>query len=307
MPGSTQSQWIFPVHSLQHTPSRLTSNIPLEKELYDRARGVEFLFRLGVSLALPSCAMYTAATWFHRFYMRYSMEDYHRQDVAASCIFLATKTEECGRKLRDVAKIFCSKVSKTDPKDIPDDSREVEEAQTAILLTEEVLLEALCFDFVVESPQKDLVELFEGQEDVFEIQECAWSLANDSYRTPLCVLYPPNIVAAACYILAQHLTEDPQTASLAERIASPAPSASLPTPPTQHPLSSQSARYAVEYFKFNEVELSSLGEAIAIILEFYAAQDTQGSAEYLASIASIPPPISLPNREALYVPFSHAA
>jgi hypothetical protein len=23
--------------------------------------------------------MFTAATWFHRFYMRYSMEDYHRQ------------------------------------------------------------------------------------------------------------------------------------------------------------------------------------------------------------------------------------
>ena len=27
----------------------------------------------------PPSAMYTAATWFHRFYMRYSMEDYHRQ------------------------------------------------------------------------------------------------------------------------------------------------------------------------------------------------------------------------------------
>jgi len=23
--------------------------------------------------------MFTAATWFHRFYMRYSMEDFHRQ------------------------------------------------------------------------------------------------------------------------------------------------------------------------------------------------------------------------------------
>lgn len=33
------------------------------------------------------------------------------QDVAAACIFLATKTEECGRKLRDIAKICQSKVS----------------------------------------------------------------------------------------------------------------------------------------------------------------------------------------------------
>lgn len=27
----------------------------------------------------PLSALYTAAVWFHRFYMRYSMEDYHRQ------------------------------------------------------------------------------------------------------------------------------------------------------------------------------------------------------------------------------------
>jgi len=27
----------------------------------------------------PTSAMFTAATWFHRFYMRYSMEHYHRQ------------------------------------------------------------------------------------------------------------------------------------------------------------------------------------------------------------------------------------
>jgi hypothetical protein len=35
--------------------------------------------------------MFTAATWFHRFYMRYSMEDFHRQvrysDLAAALDF----------------------------------------------------------------------------------------------------------------------------------------------------------------------------------------------------------------------------
>lgn len=42
------------------------------------------------------------------------------KDVAAACIFLATKTEECGRKLRDVAKVMCAKIAKVDPKDIAD-------------------------------------------------------------------------------------------------------------------------------------------------------------------------------------------
>lgn len=91
------SQWIFSVPALSVTPSIMTSGYTLDKELYDRARGVEFLFRLGSSLGLsafpltclltslilslrrPSTAMFTAATWFHRFFMRYSLEDYHRQ------------------------------------------------------------------------------------------------------------------------------------------------------------------------------------------------------------------------------------
>ena len=35
------------------------------------------------------------------------------KDIAAGCIFLATKTEECGRKLRDVAKVAQSKITGT--------------------------------------------------------------------------------------------------------------------------------------------------------------------------------------------------
>jgi len=46
------------------------------------------------------------------------------QDVAASCIFLATKTEECGRKLVDVAKVYQAKVqSLSDPNKIPSDGQ----------------------------------------------------------------------------------------------------------------------------------------------------------------------------------------
>jgi hypothetical protein len=46
------SQWLFPLLALQETPSVTTSNYSAQKELYDRGRGVEFLFRLGSSLGL---------------------------------------------------------------------------------------------------------------------------------------------------------------------------------------------------------------------------------------------------------------
>lgn len=57
----------------------------------------------------------------------------------------------------------------------------MDHCQATILLTEEVLLEALCFDFVVESPHAELVELFDAHDDNHLIQEYAWSLAHDSF------------------------------------------------------------------------------------------------------------------------------
>lgn len=59
--------------------------------------------------------------------------------------------------------------------------QDVEECQTSILLTEEVLLEGLCFDFVVDSPHAELVDLFDARSsNNQQVEECAWSIANDS-------------------------------------------------------------------------------------------------------------------------------
>ncbi|KAI6109170.1 cyclin-like protein [Pisolithus croceorrhizus] len=301
------AQWMFPVEALQHTPSVETSNYAIGKELYDRARGVEFLFRLGSSLGLPSSAMFTAATWFHRFFMRFSMEDYHRQDIAAACIFLATKTEECGRKLRDVARVFQSKITGVDVAHIPNESlasifAEVENQQTAILLAEEILLEALCFDFVTTSPHFILVELFDAGQTTSKVQDYAWSIAHDSYRTPLCILFYPRIIAAACIILAQRAADGPHSPSLDARISLSPPSASLPTPPSHKPASPDVSRFAVEYFGFNETDLRHVTDALTILLDFYAAQDLPSN-PYISLLASIQPPTH-GRQLKLYEPFA---
>ena len=125
-----------------------------------------------------------------------------------------------------------------------------------------------------------------------------------SARTPLCVLFPARIIAAACYILAQHVIEGPQSPSLDVRIASPAPSASLPTPPSHKVAPPEASRFAIEHFGFNEVDLVSVAgssipfrfiptlihqvptEVLNIILEFYAAQDLQ-MASHLAHVAAV--------------------
>lgn len=93
--------------------------------------------------------------------------------------------------------MFCSKVWGKQADDIADDStvrisrltshlvltsreQELEDSQTAILLTEEVLLEALCFDFVVQTPQTNLIDLLEARPESIELEEYAFSIANDS-------------------------------------------------------------------------------------------------------------------------------
>ncbi|KAF8628417.1 hypothetical protein AX15_003939 [Amanita polypyramis BW_CC] len=293
---NTDSQWLFSLSALHATPSVCS----LDRELYDRARGVEFLFRLGSSLGLPTSATFTAATWFHRFYMRYTMESFHRQDVAASCIFLATKTEECGRKLRDVAKICSAKITGVDPNTIPNDSKEVEQLQATILLTEEVLLEALCFDFVVSSPHADLADLFDSTGTDTLLQDYAWSIAHDSYRTPLCILYPPKIIATSCFVLAQRIYDGPNSPSLDARISAVSPSSSLPTPPSHKPPSPDASRRAIEYFSLNETELASVSEALGVLLEYYGAQDVQDTYPYLSAIVAVQPPTASLSRPRLY-------
>lgn len=48
MDSAYNSQWLFPIDTLSNTPSTCR----LERELYDRARGIEFLYRVGMQLNL---------------------------------------------------------------------------------------------------------------------------------------------------------------------------------------------------------------------------------------------------------------
>jgi cyclin K len=154
-------------------------------------------------------------------------------------------------------------------------SQEIDEVSSQILAAEEVLLEALCFDFVIDSPHADLVDLFDAHDVAYRFQDYSWSIAHDSsvlvhphaqavihlifrYRTPLCVLYPPKIIATACYILAQRIVDGPHSLSLDARVSPSAPSASLPTPPTHKPSSPDASRFAIEFFGLKESELLSV-------------------------------------------------
>ena len=59
-------------------------------------------------------------------------------------------------------------------------AQEVDEIGQGILTAEEVLLDALCFDFVVDSPHFDLVTLFDMHQLPDMLHDHAFSIANDT-------------------------------------------------------------------------------------------------------------------------------
>lgn len=89
------------------------------------------------------------------------------------------------------------------------------------------------------------------------------------YRTPLCLLYPPQITATACSVLAARVVDGPNSPSLDARIAFPSPSNSLPTPPSNKPATPDASRFAIEYYAFDEAQLQSVGGTSYLLFRLF--------------------------------------
>lgn len=97
-----------------------------------------------------------------------------------------------------------------------------------VLTYEEVLLEVLCFDFDIIHPHAfvaDIIRAYEVENPELNaagldtaLIECVWSVTHDTYRTPLCVLFTPRIVACAAAIYGQCLAEGPSSATVDDRL-----------------------------------------------------------------------------------------
>ncbi|WWD21321.1 hypothetical protein CI109_105805 [Kwoniella shandongensis] len=256
---SVEKQWLFTPSALQNTPS-LDDGIVLSDELQRRKTAIEYMRSLalrsihvstGVEDAEASHlrgSMIIGATLLHRFYMRRSFKDFNEKLIAPTLLFLATKIEEEPLKLRHIVNACLAKFEPPgvrgwyptgDPHDQP--SREYRAWEKDILATEEVVLEALCFDMGVEQPWvilrrslKGLDELVierpgegsgsngasangngydqmngKGKGKVSEAiaDELGWAILSESCLSPLPVLYAAPVLAFTAFILVLAFTE----------------------------------------------------------------------------------------------------
>ena len=201
-----ETQWLFTEAELLRAPSILEGLTP-EKERENRSKGVNFILQVGIMLKLPQITLATASVFLHRFYMRHPMQTYHYYSMAATCLFLAYKVEECVRKMKELV-VACVRVAQKDPQKLVDEQdKEYWRWRDNILQYEDLLLEAICFDLSLEPPYKTLFDLLVQfkQEENKKLRNAAWAFVNDSCLTTLCLLFPSRTIAAsALYAAAKH-------------------------------------------------------------------------------------------------------
>ncbi|EKD13183.1 uncharacterized protein L3040_002985 [Drepanopeziza brunnea f. sp. 'multigermtubi'] len=208
-PEEGYSQWLFSAEELQATPSMCDGLDPAE-ERCRRAKGVNFIIQTGILLKLPQMTIGVASIFFHRFYMRKSMVEkkggLHHYSLAATALFLATKTEECCRKTKEIVIAVAKVAQKNAALIIDEQSKEYWRWRDSMLLYEELMLEVLTFDLVVQTPYSLLISALKHYnfEDNKHIRNVAWAFVNDCGMTMVCLAMPPrDIAVAALYFAVQ--------------------------------------------------------------------------------------------------------
>ncbi|AEO60942.1 hypothetical protein MYCTH_2310696 [Thermothelomyces thermophilus ATCC 42464] len=166
--GPSDSNPIGPPSGLSAIPSRYNSEQGLRQSMkqigYDEARedgyrlkGVQLIDSVRQSLQLPVKTFDTAATYYHKFRVRFPSNEYNYEDVALASLFVACKAEDTIKKSKE---ILCAAHNLRQPHDhkTPDDK--IFEAPSRFTVgLERHILETVGFDFRVQYPQKLLIKM----------------------------------------------------------------------------------------------------------------------------------------------------
>ncbi|KAK8879611.1 cyclin-like protein [Apiospora arundinis] len=205
------NQWLFTQAEVDSSPS-IAEGMPPAEERLRRAKGVNFIYNVGIMLNLPQLTLYVAGVFFHRFYMRCSMDEkrgIHHYNIAATAIFLANKTEENGAKTKNII-IAVAKVAQKNANLIIDEqSKEYWRWRDSILSYEEVMLEYLTFDLSITHPYQILYKLLEELNCIHnkDLRKSAWTFCNDSCLSTLPLLVESRDVALASIFFASIITK----------------------------------------------------------------------------------------------------
>ena len=99
------NDWLFTPAELRATPSQ-ADGIRFVDELVLRKKACDFIEKMCKTLDLPKLAQISADNFVHRFYMRQSLVRYDKFVVAAACVLLGAKAEECPKTISSITREY---------------------------------------------------------------------------------------------------------------------------------------------------------------------------------------------------------
>ncbi|KAJ3186254.1 hypothetical protein HDU85_007694 [Gaertneriomyces sp. JEL0708] len=162
-------------------------------------------------LRLPGKTYATASVLLHRFYAvwpRQSVE-YSEEEICVACVDLACKLEETPVGSSQIAHcVLCEYHQKFVSAE--DASKTIE---GKLSFHQQKILEALQFDTSIIHPFRILARIAKtlgkaGKTGCEAIYKRATKVVLDSYRTTVCIEYPPHVIAMAAFYISAMLDED---------------------------------------------------------------------------------------------------
>ncbi|XP_057310724.1 cyclin-C-like [Hydractinia symbiolongicarpus] len=198
--SSHNQQWILTEEELA---SELANDLKtLSEEEYRKLQIFfsHFIQSLGECLKLRQQVIATATVYFKRFYSRTSLKCVDPLLLAPTCLYVASKVEECGlmsnTRLLNACNTICkNKYNYAYPMEYPYRINQ-------ILECEFYLLEIMDCCLIVFHPYRPLTKYVSDMAQEGSILPYAWRVVNDSLRSDVSLLYPPYMIALAAIYMA---------------------------------------------------------------------------------------------------------
>ncbi|GMT17574.1 hypothetical protein PFISCL1PPCAC_8871, partial [Pristionchus fissidentatus] len=197
--SSPKGKWIFSKEEMLNMAS-LREGMDEFKELQFRQQSTKFIQLLGDRLnqnlkdtrgKITQLCMCAAMIHMHRFFYFHSFTFFDYRDVAAACLFLSGKSEECPRKIDHIVRAWWSEKFPG----IKLDQQKYDDAMGLLVAIESMILQTIAFDLQVALPHPLVVQVSDNR----KITEVVYFFSTDV----LCVTswgirYSAEAIAVAC-------------------------------------------------------------------------------------------------------------
>jgi len=240
---------IAPANLTSHSPS-LIDGISFKEETLMRAESADFISQMGQVLQISQWTIATAATYMHAYFAHFSMGRFDRFEVAATCLFLAGKVEERRIRVDQVIHAYYSvrlnHISLNKKHSRPSSNQSVKHAahfglnmptpasdeweafRQRIYALEFAVLDTVEFNFELTHPYQNLMTFVRDvifgpnyanmpadrlKKEINEkggLAQIAWLFINDSFRSTLCLRYPPDVICVGVISLAIKFRKIPE-------------------------------------------------------------------------------------------------